>query len=116
MSLRAPYARSKRELAAAFKHSVPIVAVHDLERADEHLRTWKTSIAWDVRIAAAMLHPLVSNLFVRESEARLRVCARASLPGLNDAVPEPQFECPRCGARLHSRKSARLHCIGRWSA
>ena len=61
----------------------------------------------DVRLAAALLYPLVT--FPDSDTVRHRVHKCIALDPVHD-TPVPRFPCASCGYTCHSAKEARFHC------
>lgn len=106
------------------------IALDDLAECNRILKRWSGGhFSSDVRVAACLLHHLLRDRFIDESDVRRRVrtitqqsgteivngrptwfMSMERMPVIDRIGPAPQFACPTCGHMEHTRKGATFHC------
>jgi len=104
----------------------------DLVECNRRLKRWRGGhFAPELRVAACLLHRLLRDRFLEESDVRRRVrtvvqqsgtvvvdgvmrpawsMGMERMPVVHDVAPPPEFACPTCGHMEHTRKGATFHC------
>lgn len=105
----------------------------ELVQCNRILCAWNGGhFASDVKVAACMLHRLLRDQFIEETDVRRRMrtlmqnvdtervegggirptwsMSRKPMPVIERVGPAPEFPCPTCGHMEHTRKGARFHC------
>lgn len=80
-----------------------------LQLAHQNFLRWtENGYSREVKMLACLYHPILRSQFLTETTVRDMVRFRASIPQVQDPIPQPTFPC-RCGMLHHTKKDARYH-------